>query len=164
MEGYLKIFVLKELKDNSMSGYELMQDFELSTGAGKPSCGTIYPLLNDLLEKGFLKVSEKSNKKIYSLSKKGEVVLAKLMHEQKKSVERTIKMFGLICNPSEIKKMRKLLGMMSRKKEILANDMDVINIFRSAVMEFAGSKEYSSRRKEFRNIVKHASKEIMGLR
>ena len=163
MEGYLKIFVLKELKDKERSGYDLMRDFALSTGTSRPSPGTIYPLLNDLLEKGLLKVSEKSNKKIYSLSKKGEAVLAKLMREQKKSVERTINMFGLVCNPSEIKKMRKSLEIMGRKKGIIANDIGTLNIFRNAIVEFANSKNYSSKRKEFRNIVKHASKKIMEL-
>ena len=68
MEGYLKIFVLNELKGNPRSGYELMHDFELITGSSKPSPGTMYPLLNELHGKGLITVSKKSNKKIYSIS------------------------------------------------------------------------------------------------
>lgn len=161
MNGYLKIFVLKELNEKGKSGYELMRDFELSTGLKKPSPGTMYPLLNDLLEKELLKVSKSSNKKIYSISKKGETVLARLMQEQKKAVERRIKLCGLIYNPSEIRKMRKSFEMMGRKKGILANDMDMLNIFRIAVMEFASSKNYSQRRKEFRETIKKTSQKIM---
>ena len=163
MEGYLKIFVLNQVKENGKSGYELMRDFELSTGSSKPSPGTIYPLLNDLLEKELLKVSKSSNKKIYLISKKGETFLARMMQEQKKAIERRIKLCGIIYNQSEIKQMKKSFDMMSRKKGVLANDIDVLNLLRGAVMEFASSKKYSRRRKEFRRIIKKSSEKIMVL-
>ena len=163
MEGYLKIFVLNKLKGNAKSGYELMKDFELSTGSRKPSPGTIYPLLNDLLKRGFLNVSKKPNKKNYTLSKKGETFLARIMQEQKKAIERRIKLCGLIYNPSEIKKMRKSFEVMNHKKGVLANDIDVLNMLRGALIGFASSKKYSQRRKEFRKIIKRSSDKIMEL-
>ena len=69
MQGYLKIFVLRELVKKEMTGYELMKSFEDFTGTKKPSPGTIYPLLNDLMKKGMVTVSAKDNKKIYRIKR-----------------------------------------------------------------------------------------------
>ena len=53
MEGYLKIFVLREIVKKERTGYELMKGFERFSG-NAPSPGTIYPLLNGLLKKGLV--------------------------------------------------------------------------------------------------------------
>ena len=163
MEGYLKIFVLKELKNRQRTGFELMSDFEKITGSHKPSPGTIYPLLNELLKKGFVIVSRKSNKKIYSISKKGDIALTSLMDERRKSFERMIKMLGIIYSPSEMKKLRKSLELMSQRSGIHASDLEILNLFKSSVIDFAVSKNYQLKRKEFRKIIQETIMQITRL-
>ena len=163
MEGYLKMFVLKELKSSKKTGYELMQDFEAITGSHRPSPGTIYPLLNELYGKGLVTVSHQSNRKIYSISRKGNETLTKLMHERKSSFARTVKMLGIIYNPSEIKKLRKSLELMSQRTGVLASDFEILNLLKSSVIDFAISNNYKSKRKEFRKIIQRTVNQIMNL-
>ncbi len=162
MEGYLKIFVLQELSKGERSGYDLMRDIGAFTGT-RPSPGTMYPLLNSLLQKGLVKVSERDNKKVYSISKRGEQALARLVDERKKILEQIVRLFKGIYTPAEIRRMRKSLAVMSGKKEDLAKDYDVWNELKHAVVDFAGSRQYTKNRMEFRAILSQASRDIKRL-
>ena len=167
MQGYLKIYVLRELVKKEMTGYELMKSFENFTGNKMPSPGTIYPLLNDLLKKGMATVSAKSNKKIYRISKNGEKILQNLMDERKKVLENIIKMFDAIYSKKEISAMKRRIGLslnlMSGKKGMLSKDFDVLNEMRESVFDFARSDKYSKKRNEFRIILHDTSKKLRKL-
>ena len=72
-KGYLTYLILWVLSKKSMKGSEISK--ELGKRRGKrPSSGTLYPPLNELRNKGLIKVDEK---KYYSLTSKGE----KELHE-----------------------------------------------------------------------------------
>jgi len=159
MQGYLKIFVLKELMRKERTGYELMKSFEDFTGS-KPSPGTIYPLLNDLLRKRMATVSAKDNRKIYRISKNGENILHKLMTERKKALENIISMLSTIYSKKEIKRMRMSLGMMSGEKGHFAKDFDVLSEMRESVFDFVNSRQYAKKREEFRKILQVTSKKL----
>ena len=162
MHGYLKIFVLRELVRKEKTGYELMKSFEDFTGS-KPSPGTIYPLLNDLLNKGMVTVSVKDNKKIYRISKKGEKILHGLMTERKKALENIISMLSTIYSKKEIGRMKMSLGVMSGEKGHFAKDFDVLNKMREAVFDFVTSRQYAKKRQEFRAILHSTSKQLKEL-
>lgn len=68
MKGFLSYLILWCLNKESLNGAELAEELEKRKGS-KPSPGTIYPALKELLEKGL--VSRDKSKK-YSLTKKGE--------------------------------------------------------------------------------------------
>ena len=159
MQGYLKIFVLRELVKKGRTGYELMKSFENFTGTKKPSPGTIYPLLNDLMKKGMVTVSAKDNKKIYRISKKGEKILHSLMAERKKALEKIISLFSTIFNKNEISRMRKSIKVISGEKEHF-KDFDVWNELRDSIVDFVTSREYSKKRKEFRKILHSTSEKL----
>jgi len=72
LSGYLRLLVLKQLSSREMSGYDLMKNIEKETGFWKPSAGSIYPLLNQLLGKGILDVAEEGRRRVYSLTKHGK--------------------------------------------------------------------------------------------
>ena len=167
MQGYLKIFVLRELVKKERTGYELMKNFESFTGTKKPSPGTIYPLLNDLMKKGMVTVSAKNYKKIYRISKKGEKILHSLMSERKKVLEKIITMCSSIYNRKEISMMRsrmKLsLNVMSGEKSYFFKDFDVLNEMRESFFDFVKSKKYPKKRQEFRAIIRETSKKIRSL-
>jgi DNA-binding PadR family transcriptional regulator len=68
MKGFLSYLVLWCLSKESLSGAELAKELGKRKGS-KPSPGTIYPALKELLEKGLVSRDESKN---YSLTKKGE--------------------------------------------------------------------------------------------
>ncbi|MFP4111714.1 MAG: PadR family transcriptional regulator [Candidatus Woesearchaeota archaeon] len=81
MRGYLKILVLKELETKGCSGYELLSRLKETLGK-RPSPGSIYPLLKDLLENKVIDMEPDGNKKIYSLSAKGRSSIKRIMKEK----------------------------------------------------------------------------------
>ena len=163
MQGYMKIFVLRELVKKEMTGYELMKSFGDFTGS-KPSPGTIYPLLNDLLKKGMATVSAKNNKKIYRISRKGEKILQGLMTERKKALENIISMLSTIYSKKEISRMRMSLGVMSGEKGHFAKDFDVLSEMRESIFDFLTSRQYPKKRSKFRKIIQSTSKKIRELK
>ena len=68
MKGYLSFLILWLINKHKMTGAEITLELERRKG-NKPSPGTIYPVLKDLKDKGFLSID---NKKRYSLTPKGK--------------------------------------------------------------------------------------------
>ncbi len=163
MQGYLKIFVLRELVKKESTGYELMKSFENFTGTKMPSPGTIYPLLNSLLKKGMVTVSAKDSKKVYRISKNGKKILYKLMAERKKVLENIISMFGAIYSRKEMNRLKLILNVMTGGKGHFSKDFDVINEMRESVIDFVRSNEYSKKRDKFRTILSDTSKKLRSL-
>ena len=86
IRGILKLLILKELEKSDATGYELIQ--KISIKAKKPSPGSVYPLLKELANAGFLNVRVEGNKKIYSLSEKGKAVLEEASKREKEAIIR----------------------------------------------------------------------------
>ncbi|MFA6072856.1 MAG: helix-turn-helix transcriptional regulator [Candidatus Woesearchaeota archaeon] len=77
MRGHLRTIILTTLEDKDMSGSEIMGALEKNFG-WKPSCGSVYPVLNLLEDEGYSCVknnNDKSHKKIYSITTKGKIDL-----------------------------------------------------------------------------------------
>ncbi len=85
-KGFIRYHVLEALKEKPMSGSELMGELEKHTGGfWKPSPGSIYPLLNWLQEKGYIKELPTENGfKRYELTETGNSLLAEQMNIMKK--------------------------------------------------------------------------------
>ena len=72
----LRYWVLAIVSNKKMNGAEIMDKMnELSVGFWKPSAGSLYPLLADLVKEGYLSVEEKDNKKYYTITKEGSEYL-----------------------------------------------------------------------------------------
>lgn len=82
LKGLLKLLILRELENRDAYGYELINRIEEITSK-KPSSGSVYPLLSDLSERGFLEVKIVGGKKIYTLSEKGRKYLEELKEKEK---------------------------------------------------------------------------------
>jgi DNA-binding PadR family transcriptional regulator len=85
LKGMLKLLILKELESGEATGYELIDRIGRITSK-KPSPGSVYPLLGELHDKGFLEVSIQGNRKIYSLSRKGERALEELKERERRLI------------------------------------------------------------------------------
>lgn len=78
--GLLRFFALVMLSEKPMSGAEIAQQIEEETGGcWRPSCGSIYPLLAWMHNKGFTKAPLKSRQRFrrYSFTEKGKKFLNK---------------------------------------------------------------------------------------
>src|SRR5512137_1097768 len=76
MKGYLSFLILWLINKKNMTGAEITLELEKRKG-NKPSPGTIYPVLKDLKDKGFLLIN--GNKR-YSLTQKGKKELEQNLH------------------------------------------------------------------------------------
>lgn len=72
--GFIQVAILHLLREESMHGYRIMKELEeRSGGLYKASAGSVYPALQELLDKGLIDLSEgESEKKIYSINENGK--------------------------------------------------------------------------------------------
>ncbi|WP_313891926.1 PadR family transcriptional regulator [Psychrobacillus sp.] len=74
--GFIQWAILHLLKEGSMHGYQIMKELESrSGGLYSASAGTVYPALQELLEKELIDLEPESDKKTYFITEKGTVRL-----------------------------------------------------------------------------------------
>ncbi|MDQ0229342.1 PadR family transcriptional regulator [Metabacillus malikii] len=70
--GLIQMAILHLLKETPMHGYQVMKLLEeRSKGNYSPSAGTVYPALQDLVDKNLVAVNEEDDKKMYTLLQEG---------------------------------------------------------------------------------------------
>jgi DNA-binding PadR family transcriptional regulator len=83
IKNFLDIFVLTELRDNPLSGYDLVgfvhEKFNILM-----SSGTIYGLLYSLEREGLIEVDSNGRKRVYRLTEKGEQDMELITKARKK--------------------------------------------------------------------------------
>ena len=89
IKGQLKLIVLKTLSEREVSGYSIMKHIEKATG-WKPSTGSVYPLLDELLVSGDVKVRKKDRKKLYRITVLGKEKLKKLMDTKEEILSKLV--------------------------------------------------------------------------
>ncbi|HII71463.1 TPA: PadR family transcriptional regulator [Candidatus Woesearchaeota archaeon] len=99
IKGYLKYFVLKFLDEADTKGYDLMNRLEAATGK-RPSPGSIYPLLKDLEESGFITSREEGKSKIYTITKQGKEILKTFKKQKECMFERLNKSMSALVQLS----------------------------------------------------------------
>lgn len=81
--GLIQLAILQLLKEEPRHGYQVMKLLEeRSEGFYSPSAGTVYPALQDLLEKGLISVDEQADKKVYTLNHDGLEFLSDIVHNE----------------------------------------------------------------------------------
>jgi DNA-binding PadR family transcriptional regulator len=90
LRGNLKLLVLNILSRRSVHGYGLFKELQKIYN-WKPSCGTLYPVLSEFEDKGFIKSSETVEqgrfKKIYSITDKGREKLNEMIKDFQGSLQ-----------------------------------------------------------------------------
>ncbi|MBO2537455.1 PadR family transcriptional regulator [Rummeliibacillus suwonensis] len=82
--GFIQIAILHLLKEEPMHGYQIMKELEeRSNGAYSASAGTVYPALQELLERNLIELDTETDKKVYSINDNGE----KRLEEKNKFIE-----------------------------------------------------------------------------
>ena len=96
--GHTKLAVLTLLGQASLTGYDVMKEFkERTLGFWTLTSGGVYPILQDLEEKGYIQGTWKSKgnrrRKVYEITAKGRQLLKSAVQKQQKMAN-TIK--GLV--------------------------------------------------------------------
>lgn len=113
-QGFLKFYLLKLLGERAMSGYALMKRIEEETGFWRPSPGSIYPLLAALEDAGLIHHRAEGDKKIYSLTAKGEETLAQAQEakaEAHEGIRRSIRVLAGIFGEEATQDLAEPWGM-----------------------------------------------------
>ncbi len=108
MISHLRLIVLANLARDDLSGYSLMKNIKEKTGCWKPSAGSIYPLLEELLQKNLVTVKKVDRKKVYSLTSLGKNELKSLLGNKKAILNHIIegvKTLQILYGKKEIKKL-----------------------------------------------------------
>ena len=95
MRGHLKTLILKMINEKPLSGSEIMQEIEVMMN-WKPSCGSIYPLLNTLEKEGLTTSKQENGKKIYSLTNKGTKEIIEKDTEKQELIDAMEKSYKLL--------------------------------------------------------------------
>ncbi|KAA9019531.1 PadR family transcriptional regulator [Niallia endozanthoxylica] len=83
--GFVQLAILHLLQEESMHGYQIMKKLEKrSEGLYNASAGTIYPALQELLDKGMIILQEDLDKKVYHLNENGEKRLQEFAEKEEK--------------------------------------------------------------------------------
>ncbi len=110
-KGHLCYMILRALQKKPLHGYAIIKRIELITGdIWKPTTGSVYPALEQMLGKGMISIKESAEKgrkrKVYRLTAKGTQELK----DRKKSFEKIVKtademfqrLFPKEKNPAEL--------------------------------------------------------------
>jgi len=81
VNGYLRIFVLKELMSGTRSGYSLMRSVGDILGK-RPSPGSMYPLLKEMESSGMITISASGEKGRYMITRKGRAAISRFLKEK----------------------------------------------------------------------------------
>ena len=164
IKGVLKFIVLKTLNKGDYTGYNLINVIKEETGFWKPSPGSIYPLMNDLLKKGFVSCEKKSNQKIYSLTKKGKEFYKKTESSRKKivkEIEEGIRFLEILdADKKHIESIRMLLQIFKEKKIPYKENLKYFIEFKKNLLKVINKKEKIS---EVNSILQDASKKLSKL-
>jgi DNA-binding PadR family transcriptional regulator len=75
----LKAMVLKIIGEKPTHGYDIIKEVEKRTnGRWTPSPGSIYPALDGLESKGWIRCKEAERRKLYTITLKGKAALVRL--------------------------------------------------------------------------------------
>ena len=162
VKGYLKIMVLDELRRNKHTGYELMNLIHEKTGK-KPSAGSMYPLLNELLSKGFIKSHEQGRKKIYSITPKGKKRIEVLFHNKKEMLNKSLEAYKGIAEITGSNEKSPLIDfalLIKKQKKILFNNISLWSELHLIIVKLGNLKDYSKIQAQFKSALKNFIKEL----
>jgi len=93
-KNFTNIFILSILEKGPSHGYKIGNEIEKrSLGMWNPSASTLYWILNNLKEKGFIRLLEEDNKKkVYEISDTGKEAL-RLMKITQRKIRNTYRRF-----------------------------------------------------------------------
>jgi len=164
IKGVLKIIVLKILNCKDNTGYGLINEIKAKTGFWKPSPGSMYPLMNDLLKKKLVICKKNKNKKIYSITPKGKKVYKEIENKKRQILNEFIKGIKILEILGEDKeKLKYIIDFLKgfEKGDFpFKENYDNLIEFRTVFFKVAQNKK---KKKKINKILKEATKRLLEL-
>lgn len=147
-----------------MSGSELMSKVEKEFG-WKPSCGSVYPILNVLEEEKLAKVKnlgEKTHKKVYSLTSKGKSELKKKKTQKKDLADEIIRVHKMVASLYNIdaEKVEEMMKQMEDGKMPFLQVHKEVEELKMEMFRIASEDIISENKEEVKRILMTATKEL----
>ncbi|MCD1295105.1 PadR family transcriptional regulator [Methanocella sp. CWC-04] len=94
-KGFLKLFLLKIIKEKPTHGYDIIQLInQKSEGRWMPSPGSVYPALEFLESKGYISSEEVDRKKVYTITPKGENAVEHISEKRRELINDLLTFLG----------------------------------------------------------------------
>ena len=165
IKGGLKLIVLKILNEKDFIGYGLIKEIQNKTGFWKPSPGSIYPLMKDLLKKKLVTCRKRKNQKIYSITREGKIFYNKIKKKKEKIIEDLIggiKFFEVLEeDKKELKRVSGLLKEFERGDSFLEENTETIVKLKINLIKALKKKKNN---KKINKILEKASDELNKLK
>lgn len=98
----LKAMILKIIEEKPTYGYEIIKEVERRTnGRWTPSPGSIYPALDSLESKGWIKSEESERRKLYTITPKGKAALERLKAKWLEQVQEITRFFEAVIEEDD---------------------------------------------------------------
>jgi DNA-binding PadR family transcriptional regulator len=169
MKGFLKLVVLKEIENKDQTGYDLMSSVSNILGK-KPSPGSIYPLLKELVGKGLITSKTQGRKIIYHLTMKGKIKLKELENERQTMIKTHIKISKILScisgdlEEKEVKCQNIVFGKLSKEKNNpIIKNFELVKNVRENFMTVLLSNDYIKYEKEIREILLESNRKLKKL-
>jgi DNA-binding PadR family transcriptional regulator len=164
--GYLKLMILRILKDKPMSGYELMKTISKKTGS-KPSAGSTYPLLEELRKKKMVQVRNMKRKKIYTLTKIGKLQLKDVEKKKHELLDSMVKRARAIDHifSMNISPFMKMIHDRAEMGQFPFDEMrDEIFGLSAAIVNLMENDKINKNKKKIQEILREATRKLNRLK
>jgi DNA-binding PadR family transcriptional regulator len=145
-KSHIKMEVLCELRNGSLSGYDLIKRIGTINNK-KPSAGYIYPLLQDLLNKGFLTVKTTKRRKVYMITKRGEKFFDDLRKNSENSMKNLVDILEPVVEKDEIGKYIEFHEKLKKLKGYLVKDIPLYTELVDSLTEIYEQKDKIKQKK-----------------
>jgi len=163
MKGYLTFLVLNELSKQELTGYDLSKQIEKKTGCWKPSYGSMYPLLNQLLKEKAVTMHVDKRKKLYALTERGKLKLHDAKKEKDMLISQLIEdihVFETLFPKHYFLHAVDALEDLKRGTIPLSDIQTEIMALKHTIMELHAKKRIPQHKNHIKNILQKADKEL----
>lgn len=165
IRGNLITIILTELNGSSQTGYGLMKNLKEKLGKA-PSPGSVYPVLSELLEKGYVLLKEEGRKKEYRISAKGKKLLTQKIQEKEQILEQIIDIIKN-ANCKESGEAYNLIKFYEFVRHIHGKDLGVVDALsevRDAFVTHFEQQHSPQAQKQLQQILRETAKQIRELK
>ena len=164
MIGYLRLIVMKTLANGKLSGYDLIKQIEKDTGTWRPSFGSIYPLLDKLLQENLVEVEIQGRRKLYFLTIEGKKhisILDKRKNTLIDSLIATWNAFGKITDKREMNFMLEVFNSLKKCQLPFKELNPELSEFRATIFELYS---IGKNRKKIKHTLKETIKKLKSIK
>ncbi|HEY9702529.1 MAG TPA: helix-turn-helix transcriptional regulator [Allocoleopsis sp.] len=147
---------MDKLRNKSLSGYDLTKEIYEST-SWKPSFGSMYPLLKELLNQKLVTIKTVDRKKIYSLSRQGEKVLNDAIVAEKNISEvmkKQSEVMQSICSAKDKTHLKNFIEDFKDAPMSFGNISKEVDELHKIMFKLYKTKKLNSKEKEIKAILK----------